>query len=355
MFFATAAMDAEIPPVTDSLSSVRVGRSAATCSSASSSRVPGFLRRLQRLDQHHGVVGVERLAVPRAAPAGGDDLLREHVAAAPPTRSLDLHTRSSCGTRLPLLEHLQDPVGHLERVGRFHEPRSAPDHEASQVSADRSSRIDDHPRVGLARRRGATERARTRPSGARSRRRSRCPVGLAAPRAPPTHRSPPHGIGAARRAVARCSARSAPSARASARSRDIKHDLHERRGYHGPTCASLPRKAPSASVSAASIRTKEGNVDNVGKAAVAEFVGTFALIFFGAGAIIMTGAATSSRSRSRTDSRSRSWSRSWRTCPAVCSTRRSRSRCGSRARCPPAARASTSWRSCSARSRPRTS
>jgi MIP family channel proteins len=30
-------------------------------------------------------------------------------------------------------------------------------------------------------------------------------------------------------------------------------------------------------------------VDNVGKAAVAEFVGTFALIFFGAGAIIMTG------------------------------------------------------------------
>jgi aquaporin Z len=32
-------------------------------------------------------------------------------------------------------------------------------------------------------------------------------------------------------------------------------------------------------------------VDNVGKAAVAEFVGTFALIFFGAGAIIMTGGA----------------------------------------------------------------
>jgi aquaporin TIP len=30
-------------------------------------------------------------------------------------------------------------------------------------------------------------------------------------------------------------------------------------------------------------------VDNVGKAAIAEFVGTFALIFFGAGAIIMTG------------------------------------------------------------------
>jgi MIP family channel proteins len=30
-------------------------------------------------------------------------------------------------------------------------------------------------------------------------------------------------------------------------------------------------------------------VDNVGKAAVAEFIGTFALIFFGAGAIIMTG------------------------------------------------------------------
>jgi aquaporin Z len=42
-------------------------------------------------------------------------------------------------------------------------------------------------------------------------------------------------------------------------------------------------------VSTASKRTKEGNVDNVGKAAVAEFVGTFALIFFGAGAIIMTG------------------------------------------------------------------
>ncbi len=30
-------------------------------------------------------------------------------------------------------------------------------------------------------------------------------------------------------------------------------------------------------------------MDNVGKAAIAEFVGTFALIFFGAGAIIMTG------------------------------------------------------------------
>ena len=30
-------------------------------------------------------------------------------------------------------------------------------------------------------------------------------------------------------------------------------------------------------------------MDNVGKAAVAEFVGTFALIFFGAGAIVMTG------------------------------------------------------------------
>ncbi|MDP9184037.1 MAG: aquaporin [Actinomycetota bacterium] len=30
-------------------------------------------------------------------------------------------------------------------------------------------------------------------------------------------------------------------------------------------------------------------MDNVGKAAVAEFIGTFALIFFGAGAIIMTG------------------------------------------------------------------
>jgi aquaporin Z len=33
---------------------------------------------------------------------------------------------------------------------------------------------------------------------------------------------------------------------------------------------------------------KEGQVENVGKAAVAEFIGTFALIFFGAGAIIMT-------------------------------------------------------------------
>jgi MIP family channel proteins len=30
-------------------------------------------------------------------------------------------------------------------------------------------------------------------------------------------------------------------------------------------------------------------VDNVGKASVAEFIGTFALIFFGAGAIVMTG------------------------------------------------------------------
>ncbi len=30
-------------------------------------------------------------------------------------------------------------------------------------------------------------------------------------------------------------------------------------------------------------------MDNVGKAAVAEFIGTFALIFFGAGAIVMTG------------------------------------------------------------------
>jgi aquaporin Z len=40
---------------------------------------------------------------------------------------------------------------------------------------------------------------------------------------------------------------------------------------------------------AAPSSTKEGNVDNVGKAAVAEFVGTFALIFFGAGAIVMTG------------------------------------------------------------------
>ena len=35
--------------------------------------------------------------------------------------------------------------------------------------------------------------------------------------------------------------------------------------------------------------SKGGYVDNVGKAAVAEFIGTFALIFFGAGAIIMTG------------------------------------------------------------------
>jgi MIP family channel proteins len=34
--------------------------------------------------------------------------------------------------------------------------------------------------------------------------------------------------------------------------------------------------------------SKEGNVQNVGKAAVAEFIGTFALIFFGAGAIVMT-------------------------------------------------------------------
>ena len=30
-------------------------------------------------------------------------------------------------------------------------------------------------------------------------------------------------------------------------------------------------------------------MENVGKAAVAEFIGTFALIFFGAGAIVMTG------------------------------------------------------------------
>jgi aquaporin Z len=34
---------------------------------------------------------------------------------------------------------------------------------------------------------------------------------------------------------------------------------------------------------------KEGHVDSVGKASVAEFIGTFALIFFGAGAIVMTG------------------------------------------------------------------
>ena len=33
---------------------------------------------------------------------------------------------------------------------------------------------------------------------------------------------------------------------------------------------------------------KEEHVENLGKAAVAEFIGTFALIFFGAGAIIMT-------------------------------------------------------------------
>ena len=40
-------------------------------------------------------------------------------------------------------------------------------------------------------------------------------------------------------------------------------------------------------------------MDNVGKAAVAEFVGTFALIFFGAGAIVMTGGGGSRRDRAR--------------------------------------------------------
>jgi aquaporin TIP len=52
---------------------------------------------------------------------------------------------------------------------------------------------------------------------------------------------------------------------------------------------SLPRKAGSATVSAARLASKGGYVENVGKAAVAEFIGTFALIFFGAGSIIMTG------------------------------------------------------------------
>ena len=82
-------------PSTESASIVNAGRRAAISSSAASSRGAGGLGLAQGLDEHDRVVGVERLAVPGAGAAGGDDLLGEDVPAAALAGSLDLHTRSS--------------------------------------------------------------------------------------------------------------------------------------------------------------------------------------------------------------------------------------------------------------------
>ncbi len=59
-------------------------------------------------------------------------------------------------------------------------------------------------------------------------------------------------------------------------------------------------------------------MENTGKAAIAEFVATFALIFVGAGAVLLYArtSSTSPASRSRTGSCSRSWSPSPSTSPA---------------------------------------
>src|SRR6185295_12023855 len=104
------------------------------------------------LDQHNRIVGVERLAVPRAPPARRDRLLEEELPAAALARPLDLHTgsfsaRSSSGTRtLPRSmssSHRRSATAKGSAGFTYH--ASAPDQDASQASWVRSSRTTTTP------------------------------------------------------------------------------------------------------------------------------------------------------------------------------------------------------------------
>src|SRR4029077_14055319 len=101
-------------------------------------------------DEHDGVIRVERLPVPRAGASGGDDLLGEHVPTAALAGSLDLHTRSSWGTRPRCSSNSHSRSATANGSAGLTYQASAPDHDASHASCVRSSNTTIPPRNGSA-------------------------------------------------------------------------------------------------------------------------------------------------------------------------------------------------------------
>ena len=207
-FFPSSAIAACVFASTDDRVERERRPQAAMSSSVCSRRVPASFGVAHRLDQHDRVVGVERLAVPRAAPARRDRLLEEELSAAALARPLDLHTAPS--GPVPPPERAPGRARRAAPTGGRRPRRGRP---ASRTTRRRPTTTRARRRVcaRAARRRprcrapgrhGAIGRGRTPPSATPARRRRRCRGGRAAP-----HASASSPLAAAR------NRRSAPSRR----------------------------------------------------------------------------------------------------------------------------------------------
>src|SRR5207237_403417 len=85
-------------------------------------RAPGVLDQAERLDQHGGVLGLERLAAPGAVTVGVADLLDEQLPPAVRAGGLDLHAISRAATRSTTLSASSNGSTGLTNQA------SAPDH-----------------------------------------------------------------------------------------------------------------------------------------------------------------------------------------------------------------------------------
>src|SRR5262245_20952292 len=108
-----------------------------------------------------------------------------------------------------------------------------------------------------------------------------------APRASPGPRSPRPGTAGPVASVARCSGRTATSVHV--RWDRVKRATRPRSGRLPRCLRHLCRSSDARLAFRRKPARRGGIVETTGKAAVAEFIGTFALIFFGAGTIIATG------------------------------------------------------------------
>ncbi len=290
-------------PSTDSWSSVKSRLQVGDLLERLFELGAGVLGVTQRIHERHGVVGAERLPSHGHAPPLSITCSDEELPAVALVDALDLHALS-----FSLTSSSSRSASSNGSTG-FTNHASAPDHRASHASCLRSSRITITPVYGRGVVAQRLARARTRRladaissatiTSGRSRRAARMPSSpLAAARNLSSvprraldaahrerHQLARGGVGRDQQDV---HGRDATRSRAPlARPRTVARAVFAWLG--GTRSARRRRRARSARTRDGGLGTQErgGTVESTGKAAVAEFVATFALIFIGAGAVIL--------------------------------------------------------------------